>query len=168
MGSSDPYFKLDCHGKRRKNMGDDVITAVWNILKGSLRVEAAAPVNVLVGSTTADSVSQGPASVTEYYDQTSGVFGETITDLAITASWMYDGTSIAGFRVSCTDGFVSMGSSVDISIQAGPSHIDDSGVAHLPYQIIVSFNNVTGGSSQTTISAEASGDGGGRSLAAPA
>jgi hypothetical protein len=147
-------------------MGDDVVSAVWNILKGSLRVQDAAPVDVLVGGTTRDTVSQGPVSVTEYYDQTSGVFGETITDLAITASWMYDGTSIAGFRVSCTNGFVQMGSTVDITVQAGPSHIDDGGVAHLPYQIVVNFNNVTGGAQQTTISAEAAGDGGGRSLAA--
>jgi hypothetical protein len=146
----------------------DTITAIWNILKGSLQVQNNPPVNVLVPGTTADTVSQGPASVTEYYDQTSGVFGETITDLAITASWMYDGASIAGFQVTCTNGFVQMGSSVDISVQAGPSRIDDSGVAHLPYRIVVTFNNVTGGSSQTTISAEAAGDGGGRSLAAPA
>jgi hypothetical protein len=145
-------------------MGDDIVTAAWNILKGSLRVQDAAPVDVLVGGTTRDTVSQGPASVTEYYDQTSCVFGSTITDLAITASWMYDGTSIAGFRVTCTDGIVQMGSTVDISVQAGPSHIDDAGVAHLPYQIVVAFTNVTGGAQQTTISAEAAGDGGGRSL----
>jgi hypothetical protein len=146
----------------------DTISAVWNIIKGGLKVQPFAPVNVLVGSTTADSVSEGPVSVTEYYDQTSGVFGETITDLAITASWMYDGQSIAGFTVTCTNGFVDMGSTVDISVSAGPSRIDDSGVAHLPYQIVVNFNNVTGGAQQTTISAEAAGDGGGRSLAASA
>lgn len=144
------------------------ITAIYDIVKGSLRMDPAAPVNVLVGDTTADSVTQGPASVTECYDQKSGVFGETITDLAITASWMYDGASIAGFRVSCSDAFVEMGSTVDISVEAGPSRIDDSGVAHLPYQIVVAFTNVTGGSSQTTISGEAAGDGGGRSLEAPA
>ncbi len=147
-------------------MSADDVTAVFNILKGSLRVQDAAPVDVLVGGTNRETVSQGPASVTEYYDQTSGIFGSTITDLAITASWMYDGTSIAGFRVSCTDGFVQMGSTVDIAVQAGPSHVDDAGVAHLPYQIVVNFNNVTGGAQQTTISAEAAGDGGGRSLAA--
>lgn len=146
----------------------DAITSVWNILKGSLRVENNPPVNVLVPGSTADTVSQGPASVTEYYDQSSGFFGETITDLAITASWMYDGSSIAGFRVTCTDGFVQMGSTVDITVQTGPSRIDDQGVAHLPYNIVVNFNNVTGGSSQRTISAEAAGDGGGRSLAASA
>jgi hypothetical protein len=146
----------------------DTVSAIFNLLKAGLRVDSPAPVNVLVGSTTADQVSQGPSSVTEYYDQTSGVFGETITSLGITASWMYDGSSIAGFTVSCTDGFVDIGSSVDIAVQCGPSRIDDMGVAHLPYRITVTFNNITGGTKQTTISAEASGDGGGRSLAAPA
>ena len=81
---------------------------------------------------------------------------------------MFDGNSIAGFTVNCTNGFVDMGSTVDITVTAGPSRIDDSGVAHLPYQIVVSFNNVTGGAQQTTISAEATGDGGGRSIAASA
>jgi hypothetical protein len=146
-------------------MSADSVTATFNILKAGLQVQDASPVDVLVGGTDRNNVNQGPASVTEYYDQTSSIFGSTITEQAITASWMYDGASIAGFRVNST-GFVQIGSTVDIAVHAGPSYIDDAGVARLPYQIVVAFNNITGGTQQTTISAEAAGDGGGRSLAA--
>ncbi len=61
-------------------MGDDAITAACNILKGSLKAEPAAPVDVLVGGTTSDQVTERPASVTELYDQLSGAFGETISE----------------------------------------------------------------------------------------
>jgi hypothetical protein len=148
-------------------MGDNVVSAAWSILKGSLRVEPGDPVNVLMGDTLPEQVNKGPVSFTEYYDRKSGMFGETITELAIVATWMYDGTSIVGFTVDCTDGFVDMGSSVDVAVKVGPSRVD-SGVARLPYRVVVTFDNITGGSKRTVISAEAGGDGGGRSLLAPA
>ena len=136
-------------------MGADSITAIWNILKGSLRVESGAPVDVLASGTTADQVLQGQLRSLNTTTKCWAYLARTLRLLRLRQVGFTTAHPSRVFRVSCTDGLVSMGSTVDIPVQAGPSHFDGSGVAHLPYQIVVQFNNVTGGSRQTTISAEA-------------
>lgn len=141
----------------------DTTKFVWDVVRGGLTVEGRAVSALPVGTTMMDLQGwQGPATYTEFRNQLSAIFQIPIIDLALTAQWMFNGEYIGNFKVT-VDGSVNFPSSADISVSTDEASRDTDGVVQLPYAMIVTFRNPTGGTQRTTITALARGDGGGMS-----
>ena len=71
---------------------------------------------------------------------------------------------IALGRYLNTDGTVDVLSNVDVRVTTLDGQMNDEDIAELPYEIGVTFKNITGGSKRTTFRGVARGDGGGMNL----
>jgi hypothetical protein len=116
------------------------------------------------GSTVADvSGWQGPVSYPEKYQELSAIFQSDICDFTLTPTWQYNGQYIANFTV-LVDGTLDVLSSLDVKASTTEASYDNGDVVELPYQINVTFHNVTGGTKNTIFRGVARGDGGGRDV----
>lgn len=141
----------------------DTAKFVFDLIKdGGKLTSSGNTVNALPKDTAVQDISdwQGPTNYTEKYEQLSAIFKSELADFTLTASWLYSGQYIANFTVDA-DGTVDVLSSVDITVRTMEAYYDDDGVVQLPYEIQVTFHNLTGGTQRVTYREIARGDGGG-------
>jgi hypothetical protein len=148
-------------------MGDnpelEVVNTVLELIKdGGKLTTSGKVVNLLPKGTTMADFSNwvDPITIFEKYEQLSAIFKSELADFTIYISWQYNGQYIGNFNVSA-DGTVDVLSSVDISVETLGGYYDDDGVAQLPFNIQVTFHNLTGGTQRVTYKELARGDGGG-------
>jgi hypothetical protein len=139
---------------------------VWDIIKDGAKVTVAAPrVDAVPEGTTPRQLSSSweRAQITEYYAETSAIFGSTLAEFAIDIRWQYDGRHIAGFTVDAT-GTVDVLSNIDVSAETDMASLDSSGEYYeLPYTVHITFRNITGGTRRVKYQGVVYGNGGGLS-----
>jgi hypothetical protein len=140
-----------------------VVNTVIDLIKDGGKLTTSGKVVNLVpkGSTMEDFDGwQDPVTITEKYEQLSSIFKSELADFTIYISWQYNGTYIGNFNVTA-DGTVDVLSNVDISVEVLGGYYNDDGVAQLPFNIQVTFHNITGGTQRVTYKELVRGNGGG-------
>jgi hypothetical protein len=144
----------------------DTARFVWDVVKDGAKLEVEGKVVTVVpkGTTKEDhSHWEGPVSYPENYHEVSSLLGVDLANFTLTANWEYNGVYIANFNV-LAEGTVDVLSSLDVKAETLQAHLNDDGVAELPYHIHITFKNLTGGAQRKTYRAVAAGNGAGRSV----
>lgn len=139
---------------------------VWDIIKDGGKVETEGKVvNVLPKGKTKDDFDgwKGPISYQERFEALSFLSEDRVAEFAFIANWEFNGKYISNFNI-LVEGRVDVLSNIDVKATTLEAHINEEGMAELPYHIEVTFHNLTGGTKRTTYRAVARGDGSGMSF----
>jgi hypothetical protein len=146
-------------------MSDVLDTAkfFWEVVKDGIKVNEGKAVNAMPqGTTKMDFSGWQSVSFDETFEETT-LLGFSAADFVLTTAWEFNGQYIANFHLRA-EGTVALLSSIDVSIQTFEAGMNSDNVVELPYDITVTFRNITAGSKTKVIRAVATGSGGGRSL----